>query len=845
MRPALLAPMDSIIKDVIFAVRTLRKNLGFTVVAVLMIALGIGACASIFSVVNAVLLQPLPYADPSRLVLVWTELRARNVMDFPFPIPDVKDLRDKAKTLEGVAGLFAPGRTPIAGDDGQPEQVRAIGVTSNIFSLLGARMQLGRDFIDDDATPQPPPPPQAPGAAAPNGPPPNRLPTSAILSYAFWQRRYGGDPSIVGKTIDLGGNRTQIVGVLKPGFELLFPARTGIDSNIDVWTALRLNFETAQRNTGALRVIARLKPGATLQSAQAEAEGIAAEMRALYPRKKDADVHFRVVPMQEDIVSESRPSILALFGAVFFVLLIACSNVANLLVVHAAARRRELVIRAAIGCSRTRLVRQMLTESVILALAGAGLGLFLAQLGIEGLLSLAPAKLPRISAIAIDPIVIAFTIAISLLTIVIFGVIPAFRASNPNIIDVLRISGGSPGLRAGRLLRSAVVVTELALSFVLLIGFGLMFRSFIALQRVDAGYDANNVLTFTLQAPQRGQEARAAFLQQVTDRIAAIPDVQSVSASTPVPLDGSVQNIPWATEEAAADPAAFRQANFFTVRPGYFETLKTRLIVGRTFTAEDNNPNTNKVVIDDLLAAKAFQNKPAVGQTLLVRNLRLIGPNPPANEKVEVVGVVHHQRHESLTSEGREEIFFVEQYLGAGAAGRWIVRTKGKPEAIGNAVKAAVGAIDPKIPLGEVQPMSAFVDKSMGPTRFAMLLIAVFAGIAGLMAAVGLYGVLATVVRQRTAEIGMRIVFGATRPRILRLIVGEGLRLSALGIVAGLAVAFALTGVIRSMLVTVTPTDPVTFGLITIVFVIIAIVASFVPACRASRLDPNVALREE
>lgn len=374
-----------------------------------------------------------------------------------------------------------------------------------------------------------------------------------------------------------------------------------------------------------------------------------------------------------------------------------------------------------------------------------------------------------------------------------------------------------------------------------------MFRSFLSLQHVDPGYDANHVLTFILQPPgRRTPDALAALLQQVDERFRALPGVQGVGAAGPLPLDGGVSNIPWATETAgAADPSAFRQANFHVVRPGYFDALRAKLIAGRTFTEDDNTGTTNKVVIDNLLAALAFPGESAVGKTLLVRNLRPTGPNAPVNNKVEIIGVVQHQRHESVSVEGREAIFFVEQYIGTGSAPLWIVRTNGPPESIAGAVRAAITELDPKTPLAEVQPMTAFVDKSMGPTRFAMMLIGIFAGVAGLMAAIGLYGVLSTVVRQRTAEIGMRMVFGATRPGILRLIVAEGLRLSGFGIVGGLAAALALNGWMRSILVTVSPTDPATFGVIILLFLVIAMIASWVPARRAARLDSSVALREE
>ena len=835
--------MDSLLKDVGYAVRTLRCNLGFTVTATATIALGIGACTAIFSIVNGVLLRPLPYSDPNRLVLMWTELRARGVMDFPFPMPDVKDLRAEAKSFDGVAGLFPPGRVAIGGDGTEPEQVRAVFATPNLLSLLGARMFLGRHFTEEDGKPNPPNPPVAPGAAPPPQAP--QLPAMVILTYPFWQRKFGGDAGVVGRTIDFGNGKAEIVGVLAPGFELLFPPRTGIDPNADLWTAARLNFDTAARNTGALRVVARLKQGVPLEQARAEAEAIATTMRERYPVKKTADVHWRVMPMQEDLVSDVRTSILALFGAVTFVLLIACANVANLLVVRASARQRELVIRAAIGGSRWRLVRQMLTESLVLAIMGGALGLMLAQSGIDLLIAIGPAKLPRISSIELDPTVLAFTVAATLVTALVCGLVPALRASRPNLMDVLRLSGGSSGLRAGRVLRNSVVVAEVALSFVLLIGSGLMVRSFIALQQVDAGFDPSNVLTFVLQAPQRQDAERAAFVRQATDRLRAIPGVVNVTAAAPMPLDGATANIPWATEAGASDPSAFKQANFFNVRPGFFETMKTRVVDGRTFTEEDNVATTKAVVVDDMLAARAFPGASAVGRTLLVRNLRGGGPNAPQNERMEIVGVVAHQRHESLVETGREGIYFVEGFFGPGAANRWAIRTSGPPESIGQAVRAAIAEIDPKIPLGEMQPMTAFVDKSVAPTRFAVVLIGIFAIVAGVLAAIGLYGVLATVVRQRTAEIGLRVVLGAQRQSILKLIIGEGLRLSFAGVALGLVAALAVTRLLRSLLVSVTPTDPLTFAAITALFFAIAAAACWLPARRAAALEPTAALRAE
>jgi predicted permease len=831
--------MDALLKDVAYAVRTLRKNAGFTIVATLTIALGIGACTAVFSVVNGVLLRPLPYGDPARLVLVWSELRTRNVLDFPFPIPDVRDFREDTKTFEGVAGITGNGRVALTGE-GDPEQVRSVGATTNIFTVLGVTMVHGRGFIDSDGTPLPPPPPQPQGLPAVQGGPPP-LPIMAVISHRLWQRRYGSDPAVVGKTIGFGNGRAEIVGVLPASFELLFPPRTGIEPNVDIWTAMRLNVDTAARNTGALRVIGRLKPGVTLAQAQADADAVATALRELYPPKKNVDLHFRVIGMHDDLVLDVRPLVLSLFGAVVFVLLIACANVANLLLVRASARQREFVIRTAIGGGRWRLVRQMLTETMILSLVGGAAGIALGYAGVELLASMAPPRLPRLGAIQVDRLVLTFSVAATVLTALVCGIVPALRGSQQNVADIVR--AGNPGLRAGRALRYGVVLAEVALSFVLLAGSGLMIRSFYALQTVDAGYDARGVLTFFRQAARPSAEERATFMRQVKERLSALPGVVSVASAQPFPLDGGTANIPWATEEAgSAAPSAFRQANFFTVTPGFFETLKTRVIAGRTFTDADNTLATSaKVVIDEQMAAIAYPNGGAVGRSLLVRNLNA-GPNGPTNNKVEIIGVVAHQRHETLTAAGRENIYFVDAYNGFGAP-RWAVRTSGDPSAIAPSVAAAIREIDNRFPIAEVQPMQAYVDKANGPTRFAATLIGLFAGVAVLLAAVGLYGVLATTVRQRTSEIGMRMVCGANPVGILRLVLFEGLRLSALGMALGLVIALSLTGLIRSLLVSVTPTDPLTFVAITLLFVAVVIVSTMIPALRASRVDPLVAVR--
>jgi predicted permease len=832
--------MDSFVKDLEYAARGLRRNLGFSVVATLTIALGIGACTAIFSVVNAVLLRPLPYSDAQRLVLVWGELRARNVKDWPFSPPDFRDLRLQSTNLfEDFAGVTSAGRTPLAEATGTPEQIRVAGATPNVFRLLGARILVGRDFVEDDATPQ------AQAQQQPGQAPLPRLPAIAIISHGLWLRRYGGDPHIVGQSVELGGGRAQIVGVLAPDFELLFPPRANLDRVPDMWTAARIDYETANRNNVIFRVIGRLKPGVPYDQAQVQVDRVAADLRKLYPIKQTSGLYFHAVPMFDDLVSGVRPAILSLMGAVAFVLVIACANVANLLVVRASARGRELAIRAAIGGGRWQLVRQMLTESLLIAAAGTIVGLALAKGGIRLLLALGPKDLPRLDAVAIDPRVLIFAVLAGLTTAALCGLMPALRASRTDVMDVLRNAGGRSGaLGRGRRLRAGVIVVEVALSFVLLIGAGLMLRSFLELGRVQPGFDAANVLTFFLQPafPQAAQ--RATFMQQVQQRLRAIPGVLGVTAATPLPLDGTLVNGRWGTSAALADASAFRQANFHIVLPGYFETLRTRLLDGRTFTDADNDVDEKtstpkRIIIDDLLKAKAFPRESAVGQRLLVRI------NTPEPEWFDVIGVVAHQRHASLSDDGPEAIFFTDGYLGHGAAGRWAVRTTGDPTATAVAVRAAVAEASPRAVPAELQPMQAFVDKAMAPVRFTMTLIAVFAGIAISLAAIGLYGVLSTVVRQRTAEIGMRLVFGAPRASILRLVVGEGLRMSLAGIVIGTAGAIAITRVMASLFVGISPNDPMTFAVITGLFLTVAVAAAWLPARRASRLNPMVALRED
>jgi predicted permease len=832
--------MESFIHDLAFAFRSLKRQPAFAITAVLTIALGIGATSAIFSVVNAVLLRPLPYNDAARLGTIWSDLRTRNVVDFPLPPGDFFDLRNTTTLFDGF-GAVTSFRPTIGGDgQGDAEQVFGAAVTTNLFDLLGHRVLIGRNFVDEDGRPQPAPPQG--DAVLPPGAPPQQppLPNIAIFSYEFWQRRYGGDESIVGKTIEFGNGRADVVGVLAPGFELLFPPGTNVEPRPDILIASRVNYETGSRNNVSLRVIARLKPGVSFEQAQAELDRLSADLRSRFTIKQTSNMNLRIEPMHEDLVADVRPQLVALMGAVVFVLLIACANVANLLLVRASARERELAVRAAMGGNRWRLIRQMIVESIVLAAIGGAAGLVLAKFGIDALIQMAPEGLPRAGAVSLDANVLAFTAIAAFAAALIFGVLPAWKASRPNVIDVLRSSGRLVGGASGRWLRDGAVVAEVALAFVLLVGSGLMIRTFLALQNTNPGFDSNGVLTFLIQNNRaQGTEGRRAFQRTTLERLEALPGVTGVTSAGPLPLDGGNSLARYGPLSAATDPAKFQQAISHFVQPGYFEMTRTPMMAGRAFTDEDNRPEARVIIIDELLAAQLFPAGGAVGQRMLAR---VVTPEP---ETFEVIGVVKHQRHTTMMNDGEEAMFFTDGYAQFGAAFRWAVRTSGDPNAIVATVRNAIAQQDPRLLLTEVRPWTTYVDEAIAPTRFALILIATFAAVAAILAMIGLYGVLATTVRQRTTEIGVRMAFGATERSILSLVIGQGMRLSVLGIVLGVVGAVALTRVMATLLVGVTATDPATYVTMGVGFTLVAAFAAWIPARRAAALNPNVALRDQ
>ena len=815
--------------DFVYATRALRSNPAFASAAVLTLALGIGASTAIFSVANAVILRPLPYKDAARLVYPCSDLKTRNVTDHLWSGPDYLDLRNHASaTLEDVAAVSTV-RTNFVRDDGTPEDTVLAQVTPNLFRFLGARVMLGRDFTDSDGQPQPT---TADGSLPP---PDQRLPAYAIASQEYFQRRFGGNPARLGQPVVKNG--PILVGVLEPGVELLFRPDKNIERRPDLWLAFRLS-PSASRIGLFLRLIARLRPGVTLQQAQAQADAVAEQIREIEPVYKGAGLHYRLEPMQAYLVAPVRPAILALMGAVIFLLLIACSNVANLFLVRASQRGRDLAVRTAMGASWWRLARQTLAEALLVSAIGSIFGFGLAWAGVHELLAIAPATLPRLDATRIDPTVLGFTIAAGLASALLFGLAPTVWAGRPDIAQVLRAGGRNSALGRGALLRNTVVVAEVALCFVLLVGSGLMFRSFLALQRINPGYDPHGMLTFRAsggKAPRNAEEAAAA-MRQKRAALTAIPGVQGVTAANILPLSGSFFPNRWGRDDAVNDYSKFQSADLQIVLPGYFETMRTPLLAGRVFDESDTNPQLRRMIVDQMLAAKAFPNGSAAGQRILSRI------NTPTNVWYEIIGVVAHQRLTSLAEPGREQM-----YLPAAdvfAAG-WAVRTAGDPAKYADAVRAAMAKLDRSLLLNDVQTMDSIVEHAQTGTRFSLFLIAAFAGIAALLAAVGLYGVLSTVVRQRTAEIGVRMALGAAPRGIFGLIIGYGLRLSVAGIAAGLLAALLLTRAMTSMLVGIKPTDPLTFAAMAALFLLIAGLATWMPARRAAALDPSAALREE
>jgi putative ABC transport system permease protein len=800
--------MDSLIKDIRYGFRSLLKRPGFTVIALLALALGIGANTAIFSLVNAVVLQPLPYPDPDRLVWAWGSVRNKSSRASVSP-PDYLDFRSHNKTFEHFgASTTLPGSANLTGI-GDPERLTASRVSGNYFDVFGVAPALGRGFsIDNEKTGND---------------------QVTLLSYPLWQKRFGGDPQIVNKTIILDSKPYQVIGVMPAHFRVPQMADLWVPMNFDADPEMKIRFAHFFRPVG------RLKAGVSLAQAQSDLDSIAAHLEEQFP-DSNTGWGLGLVSLREQLVGNSRTFVFILFGAVGLVLLIACANVANLLLVRAAARKKEIALRTALGASRARIIRQMITESLLLAIVGGALGALLAVWGVNLLVALSADSLPATVTVKIDATVLAFTLLISIVTGVLFGLAPAFRTLKVNLIDSLKDGArGTEGPLRNRT-RSFLVVFESAVAVMLLIGAGLLVRSLIELQRVDPGFNSNDILTFQISLPQKKYDFEgkpASFFEQLETRVASLPGVEAVGLITELPLSGQLNDVGFIVEgRPAVSPDDGFNADWRRVNQNYFSALRIPLLRGRNFTEQEVRQSDKVVIVSQQLVATAFPNEDPLGKRLI----------SISDKPYEIIGVVGDIRHSSLANQP-----FATMYFPTRNSGRMnlVIRTQGDPLSIVGAVRKEVHAIDPDQPIAQVKRLSDWVDSSVAAPRYRTTLLALFAALAMILAATGIYGVMSYSVAQRTHEIGVRMALGARRFDVLKLVVRQGMVLALIGVALGLAGAFALTRVMSSLLFAVTTKDPITFGAVAALLIAVAFIACYVPARRATKVDPLVALRYE
>ncbi len=808
--------MTTLLQDLKYGFRMLVKNPGFTAVAVIALALGIGANTAIFSVVNAVLLKPLPFRDPNRL-MVLNEANPRQPQ-VSVAYPNYFDWKQQNHVFEEMAS-FQQRDFNLAGVS-EPENIGGSAVSSNLLQTLGMKSVLGRDFRPDE---------DKKGAEP-----------VVILGYSLWQRRFGGEPGVVGRTVTLDAKPFTIVGVMPP--QLILYEDSQLYTPIGVWMG-----EESMTERGAhddTTVVARLKAGVTQAQAQAEMDTIARRLEQQYP---GTNTGYRVAmsPIRDAFVGDSGPPILVLFAAVGFVLLIACVNVANLLLARGAAREREIAIRSALGASRLRVIRQLLTEGAVLAVVSGLLGLLVGAWGLKGLLTLIPQDVGMGMPVAVNSWVLGFTCLLSLVTVAIFGLVPALQVSKPDLNETLKEGGrtASGGVER-RQLRSVLVVSEIALALVLLVSAGLMIKSFRRLLAVDPGFNPENVLTMevNLRGSKYGKPDKvAAFAQQALDRIRPLPGVRFAALGTELPLTDSHSRSD-ITIEGQPVPAIghFPHPDFHVVSPDYFRAMGIPLMRGRYFTESDTPQAPGVVLLSESLARRFWPDGDAVGKRILHGHPDLKNP------WLTVVGVVGDTKQYGLSTETKWEVYL--SYLQSPPRTgdfRLIVRAPSHPEGLTAAIKSEVHGIDKDVPVHDEVTMQRIVSDSVGTRRITMLLLGLFAGLAMVLAAVGIYGVISYSVTQRTHEIGVRMALGAERTDVLWLVVGKGFVLALVGVAVGLAGALALTRFLSSLLFGVRPTDPAIFLGVSLILAAVALVASYIPARRAARVDPMVALRYE
>jgi len=824
--------MESFIQDIRYAFRMLAKSPGFTAVAVLTLALGIGANVATFSVVYGVLLRPLPFPHSEQLVRVFDDLRGPNTPDVGMSAPELWDLQDRSGVFQDISAV-APGNSAIAGGD-RVVRAESLITSPDYFSLLGStKPQLGRVYTAQDSVP---------GFLEP-----------VVISDGFWRRNFGSDPDILGRKIHLDNDLYTIVGVMPPGFR--HPGRT-LNTDVEIWAATSFNglpFPVpADRSLRLIPgAIARLKPGLTVAQAQAKLDAYVSQLSRQYPTEYPAAAAWtvRLVSVKEDLVGPQRAQLFILFGAVGFVLLIACVNIANLLLARSSGRRREIAIRLAMGASRRRLTGQLLTESTLLSLISGVVALLTVVFLKDAIIGMAPADIPRLNEVDLSAGVLFFAFLMSMLTGVLFGLAPAVQATNPDQVENLREGGrGSGAGRRHTRLSRTLVVSEVALSIILLAGAGLLLRSFWRVLEVRPGFNPKNLTTVQIWIPVSNnpatdpyalEEKRAAFLMNVFRRVSVLPGVEqsTISGNDTLPMNSGRNYSPFSIQGRPADSERGPVADIAVVDTEYFRTMEVPLVTGRNFTVSDTNKTQTVGVIDQTLARRYWPGENPLGQQIKFGfGVGIQG--------VTIVGVVGDIKSDGFDAPSVPHIYVP---LGQFAPVNAVVFLRSRSDAgnLGEAVRREVEKVDPNIPVHSISSMDQIITRSLADRRFALELLGVFATVALLLAAIGIYGMMAYSFSQRTHEIGIRIALGAQRLDIFRMAVGEGMQLVAIGLAVGLVGAVALTRFVRTMLFDVSPSDPITFGAISFMLAAVAFVACFIPARRATRVDPLVALREE
>jgi putative ABC transport system permease protein len=806
--------MDRLRQDLRFALRSLRVNPGFTVVALLTVALGIGVNTAIFSIVYGVLLRPLPYAEPGGLVTVWENHEQRDG-----PVAEwtgrstFSDWRERNRTFDGMAAItgWAPNLT---GSD-RPEVLAGAAVSPGYFSILGVGAAVGRTFLPEEEAPD-------------NS-------DVVVLSHELWQRRFGADPELLGQSLMLNGQSRTVIGILRPGF------RPPIAAGAEIWTPLPIDPTREDRGGYFLRVVGRLGAGVTQAAALADmgrvASGIAQENPVDY-----RDVGVTLTPLRDTVVGPVRTALWVLLGAVGLVLLIACANVANLLLARASVRERELAVRAALGAARARLARQLLTESVVLAVAGGVLGLGLGVWGTEILVRFAPAGMPRVSEIGLHPTVFVFALAASILTGLLFGLAPALSLSKSGASGALREGARGSSSGAGARLRGGLVVVELAMGMAVLVAAGLLLRSFVQIQSVDPGFRVENTLSARILLPSARYPdlaSTATFWRQLEERLRTRPGVREVGAATVLPLSGNINDISFGIEGRLPPEGQEPAADFWRATAGFFHAWGIPLSRGRFFEKSDRDGGLPVALISQSLADVHFVNEDPIGKRIKVGGVR-----DPESTWWTIVGVVGTVRTRSLTQVPEPEIFVpVAQRIGRALS--LVVSTDGEPTALAADLRETVWSLDPDLPVSQLASLEDVFAASIGSQRFMSWLLGAFAGLALVLAAVGIYGVMAFMVGRRTREIGIRMALGARPADALRVVMGRGLRLTALGLALGLVGALAASRALSTLLFEVAPTDPVTLITVSVLLAGTALFACFWPARRATRVDPIETLRYE